>query len=190
MLINFYRGGNILLEVELKRNSFIIQNKRINQYLYFTHKYWLDNNLFQERVVFFVFFLFFFFKWKMDVWKLLLEEEARKDLCNEWITVRIHQILALHHWCCFVMNGSLSGSIKFLLFITDAVDVAFFLAIWHSCWRRRRPDEWRAETKNSHRQGPCSKPEDPAFQAIYEFVCMYAYEYVSLQRKILEMYIT
>ena len=39
MLINFYGGGNILLEVELKRNIFIIQNERINQYLYFTHKY-------------------------------------------------------------------------------------------------------------------------------------------------------
>ena len=131
MLINFYCGGNILIEVELKWNTLIIQNKRINQYLYFTHKYWLDNNLFRERV-----FL------KSERW-----------MCeNSCLRRKLEGT--------FVMNGSLSGSIKFLLFITD---VAFFLAIWHSCRGRRRPDEWRPETKNSHCQSPCSKPKDPAF---------------------------
>ena len=132
MLISFYCGGNILLEVELKRNIFIIQNERINQYLYFTHKYWLNNNLFQERVFFFL---------------------SERWVCeNSCLRRKLERT--------FVMNGPLSGSIRFLLFIAD---VAFFLAIWHSCWRRRGPDERWPETKNSHCQSPCPKPKDPAF---------------------------
>lgn len=49
-------------------------------------------------------------------------------------------------------------------FFLTCLIFTFFLhtAIWHSCWRGWKPDEWRSKTENSYCSSFGAKPQNPA----------------------------
>lgn len=50
------------------------------------------------------------------------------------------------------------------LFFLICLIFTFFLhtAIWHSCWRGWKPDEWRSKTEDSYCSSSSAKPQNPA----------------------------